>query len=845
MTTTVKNRRLAARLKMSTAIGFTMLSLSGAAAFAQAISVQGNRRVDAETIRGYASRGGSSDDIRRELLGTGLFSEVSVSRRGSQTVISVRENNAINNVAFEGNRRLKSEFLQGEVQSRSRGPISDSLIAADVQKIRELYRRAGYGTTAVTSRLVALPNGRSDVVFTINESGKTGVLEINFSGNTEYGDSRLKGLMSTTEMNLLSWFKTTDVYDPDRIAADLELVRRFYLRNGYADFRVVSSDASFSAERGGYIVNVAVEEGQRYRVSGVQISSRLRDVDGDSLRRVVSTNEGDIYNAEAVERSLSALTVEVARRGYAFTQVRPSGQRDPATGTVSINYVVDEGPRVFVERINVRGNSRTLDEVIRREFDLGEGDAYNRVYIDRAERRLNNLGFFSRVRITNEPGSAPDRVIVNVDVEDKPTGSFSIAGGYSTSDGFIGDVSLSESNFLGRGQFVRIGGSLGQRSQGVEFSFTEPYFLGQRIAAGFDLFTKFQDNGNTSRFTSRTTGFTLRATLPITEEFSVTPRYSLFSTEIRIPNTNSDPYNDCLSPSDGTSPTGPNSVSFGGGSFAGGATCLGNGEASVAIKEARGTRVTSLAGLTFVYNALDNVQTPRNGFYAELRPEIAGLGGDSRFFRVAADARYYREVFDDVVGFVRVQGGHTVGFGNENLRIIDHNFLGPTLVRGFASSGIGPRDVSSPTLAKTAALGGTTYFGGSVEVQFPIPFLPREVGLRGAMFADAGTLFNFDGGRSTALGNCPAGSKGRFFDVNRNGAADDIGVPGINEIACVRDNNIVRTSVGASILWNSPLGPIRFDYAYALTKDEGIRTASGRFGGDQLQAFRFSGGTRF
>ncbi|MCX7324732.1 MAG: outer membrane protein assembly factor BamA [Hyphomicrobiales bacterium] len=852
MTTTVTNRRQAASLKVSTAIGIAMLAMTGTAALAQAVVVQGNRRVDAETIRGFVARGESPDAIRRELMGTGLFSDVRVSRRGSQTVVSVSENNSINNVAFEGNRRLKSDFLSGEVQSRSRGPISDAMIASDIERIKNLYRRAGYNSE-VTSRLVPLPNGRSDVVFTINEGSKSGIREIIFSGNTEYGSSRLKGLMTSTEMNLLSWFKTSDVYDPDKILSDLELVRRFYLRNGYADFRVVSNTTTFDQERGGYIVNIVVDEGPRYTVRDVQVSSRLRDVDPETLRRVISTNVGDTYNAEAVERSLSAVTVEVARRGYAFSQVRPTGQRDPATRTVSINYQVDEGPRVYVERINIRGNTRTMDEVIRREFDLGEGDAYNKVFIDRAERRLNNLGFFNRVRITNEPGSAPDRVVINVDLEDKATGSFSIAGGYSTSDGFIADVSLSESNFLGRGQFVRIGGSYGQKSRGIDFSFTEPYFMGQRIAAGFDLFSKFSDSSSTSRFTSQSTGFNLRATLPITEEFSITARYSLYQTQIKIPNTASNPFNDCsfVVPGQpdltgvGAPPVFP--------STGGTANCLLNGEASIAIKEARGTKMTSLAGLSFVYNALDNVKTPRNGFYAELRPDVAGLGGDSKFARISGEARYYREVLDDVVGFIRVQGGHSMSLGGGPLRIIDHNFLGPTLVRGFAPSGIGPRDVSDFSGSKTGALGGTTYFGGSVEVQFPIPLLPKEIGIRGAVFADAGTLFNFDGGRAAAGGVCAglAGTKARFFDVNRNNAVDG-GPPGINEVACVRDKNMLRSAVGASILWQSPLGPIRFDYAYALTYDKGVlgdgapgRPLGFRYGGDRLQAFRFSGGASF
>lgn len=819
------------RLSRSVGLSAFMLAVSGGVALAQAVVVHGNRRVDAETIRSYAGQGGPQE-IRQSLLATGLFTNVQVSRRGATTVISVQENESINRVAFEGNRRLKSDVLLQQVQSRAGGPMSQALINSDVERLREVYRRAGYGLSSVSGRIAPLPNGRADVVFTINESGKTGVKAINFSGNGAYSSGRLRGLMATTEMNFLSWIKTSDVYDPDRINSDIELIRRFYLKNGYADFQIVGNTARFDEAAGGWIVDITVDEGPQYKVGGVSIESSLRDVDGGELQRYVSTSSGSTYNAENVEKSLLSLTTEVARRGHAFAQVRPRGDRDAAGRQIGITYVIDEGPRVYVERINVRGNTRTRDYVVRRELDLGEGDAYNKVLIDRAERRLNNLGFFNKVRVTNEPGSAPDRVIVNIDVEDKATGSFSIAGGYSTSDGVIGEVSLSESNFLGRGQYVRIAGTLGQRTQGVDFSFTEPYFMGHRIAAGFDLFSKFNDNYNTSRFESRVTGGTVRFTFPITEEFSITPRYSIYQTEIDIPNEVDRPYNDCTVPLVGITPGTagiPASSAF---------NCVTNGEASVAVKEAQGSTLTSLVGLNFNYNSLDSLQNPRNGFVAELKPEFAGLGGDSKFLRVAADARYYREIFDDVVGFVRVQGGH-VQATSGNLRMIDHYFLGPSLVRGFAPSGIGPRDVLSDPTAN--AVGGTTYFGGTLEVQFPIFGLPRDLGLRGAIFADAGTLFNFDGGTKTAAMACPAGSEARAFNVATGGAQSNI--------ACVRDKNILRSSVGVSLLWQSPLGPIRFDYAYALTKDEG-QWSNGpfglaRYGGDRLQAFRFSGGTRF
>lgn len=841
MTSTQKSRSFKTRLSRSVGLSAFMLAVSGGVVFAQAVIVQGNRRVDAETIRNYATQG-DAQDIRQNLLATGLFSNVQVSRRGGQTVISVQENDTINRVAFEGNRRLKSEVLLQQVQSKANGPLSQALIDADVERLKEVYKRSGYAASTISGRIAPLPNGRSDVVFTVNESGKTGVKQINFSGNGVYSSSRLRGLMSTTESNFLSWIKTSDVYDPDRITSDLELIRRFYLKNGYADFRIVGHTDRYDDALQGWVVDVTVDEGPQYKVGNVAVDSALRDIDANSLQRYVATSAGDTYNAEAVEKSLVNLTTEVSRRGYAFAQVRPRGDRDAAGRLIGITYVVDEGPRVYVERINVRGNTRTRDYVVRRELDLGEGDAYNKVMVDRAERRLNNLGFFNKVRITNEPGSAPDRVVVNIDVEDKATGSFSISGGYSTSDGVIGEVSLSESNFLGRGQFVRIAGTIGQRTQGIDFSFTEPYFLGHRIAAGIDLFSKFNDNYNTGRFESRVTGGQLRFTFPITEEFSITPRYSIYTTEIEIPNTTDRPYNDCTFPIAGITPGTPGAVP----GVVGGYNCVTNGEATVAVKEAAGSTLTSLVGLNFNYNSLDSVQSPRNGFIAELKPEFAGVGGDSKFLRVAADARYYREIFDDVVGFVRVQGGHVQATSGD-LRMVDHYFLGPTLVRGFAPSGIGPRDVLNDPTAN--ALGGTTYFGGSLEIQFPIWGLPRDLGLRGAIFADAGTLFDYDGGSKniTTPVACPAGSDARQFNVAIAPSQQAFQ----SNVACVRDKNVLRSSVGVSLLWQSPLGPIRFDYAYALSKDDGqwgLNPTTGlvsKNGGDRLQAFRFSGGARF
>ena len=803
------------------------LAGSVSVAFAQNVVVHGNRRVDTDTVRSYFTGNDVNKGVE-DLRKTGLFSSVRARRDGGTIVIDVAENNVINRVAFEGNSKVKTESLQAEIQTRSRGPFDPAVVDADIQRILEIYRRSGRAAASVKYRIVDLPNGRIDVVFTIDEGGKTGVKEIRFLGNQVYSGYRLRGLMQTTEMNLLSFFKTSDVYDPDKIAADLELIRRFYLKNGYADFRIVNSDATYDPVQQGYIITITLEEGPQYHVGEVGVDSHLPDVPSEALRPLISISAGDIYNGDAVEKTVERLTKEVSKSGYAFSQVRPRGDRDVATHTVRIAFVVDEGPRVYIERIDVRGNTRTRDFVIRREFEIGEGDAYNRALIDRAERRLNSLGYFKKVRITNQPGSQPDRVIIIVDVEDQPTGSFSVSGGYSTTDGFLAELAVSESNFMGRGQFVRAAVTAGQHARGVEFSFTEPYVFDQPIAAGVDLFAKQSDVSRYSFYKNTIVGGTLRFGLPVTDEISFSPRYSVYNQYVSVPNDSKHPYNDCTNPIFGTTPgfdyyalvgITPNLFY----------NCLTNGEASLAIKESQGSRLTSLAGYTLSYNSLDRVKEPTSGIYAELKQDIAGLGGQSRFVRTSGDVRYYHDlVWDDIIGIARLQGGMMQAIGGYQLHVTDNFNLGPSLVRGFAPGGIGPRDVSDYTNSQGNGIGGTKYFGGSLEAQFPIWGLPRELGLKGAVFADAGTLWDYRG--------------------RTNFSQQVFGIPGLPCVApytpplfgqgsCIvlDDEKKIRSSVGASILWASPLGPIRFDYAVVTSKAAH----------DVTQRFRFSGGSSF
>ncbi len=803
---------------------------------ANSIEIEGNSRIDDETIRSYFT---GTDPVAvnkavKELYATGLFSDVHVSHEGGIVVIHVVENNLIGRVVFEGNSKVKSEQLTTEIQSKTRGPFSKTVVEADVERIRDVYRRAGNAAADVSYRLVNLPNGRVDVVFTIKEGEKTGVKSIVFAGNHVYSSGKLRDLMQTTEMNWLSWFKTSDVYDPDRVAADLELIRRFYLKNGYADFRVIGSDARYDASLKGYVVTITVEEGVQYSVAAVDIESHIPAIDSASLRSFLRFGPGQTYNGDLVQKTTEALTTEMMKRGYAFSQVHPRGDRDPTTRTVKVVFVIDQGPRVYVERIDIRGNTRTRDYVIRREFELGEGDAYNKVLLDRAERHLNNLGFFKKVKITTEPGSAADRVIVIVNVEDQPTGSFSVTGGYSTLDGIIGEVSVQETNFLGRGQFVRLAVSGGQYSKGVTFSFTEPYFLGHRIAAGFDVYAKDSSVSPYMFYNNFMVGGTLRLGLPVTEEITFQPRYSIYSSYLSIPNSSTYPYNDCTNPIFGVTPQNDSNGNAIPNQPQASATnsCLTNGEASLALKQAAGTTVTSMPGFTLSYNSLDNNKSPTSGIHADWREDFAGAGGDEHYIRTSADFRYYHSLWDeyDIVGLFHLQGGFLQSVGSNGLRIVDNFMLGPTLVRGFAPAGIGPRDISSGINPDGNPLGGTKYWGASVETQFPIWGLPKEVGLKGALFADAGALWGYHGQTNFAGPNGSTCYTCAIIPYNQA----PLFTQG-NTITVGADTPEIRSSVGASLIWASPMGPIRFDFAKALTKNPW----------DQTQFFSFTGGTTF
>ena len=825
-----------------------LVSAPVAAQTVASIAVEGNRRVEVETIRSYFKPGpggrlgqGQIDDGLKALIETGLFQDVRINQAGGRVVVVVVENPVIGRIAFEGNKKVKDEQLSAEIQSKPRGTLSRPMVQSDAQRIAEIYRRSGRYDVRVTPEIIEQPNNRVDLIFTVTEGGKTGVKTIEFIGNKFYSGYRLKDVIKTRESNLLSFLGGADVYDPDRVEADRDLIRRFYLKNGFADVQVVAALSEYDPDRKGFLVTFKIEEGQQYRVASVNFQTSIATLDPMALRSFSRVNVGSLYNAEALEKSVEEMQIEASRRGYAFAIVRPRGDRNFEQHTVSIVFSVDEGPRTYIERINVRGNTRTRDYVIRREFDLSEGDAYNRALVDRAERRLKNLDFFKSVKIVTEPGSSTDRVILIVDLDEKSTGDFSVSGGYSTTDGALAEVSISERNFLGRGLYAKAAVTYGQYARGYSLSFVEPYLLDYRVALGLDLFQRQQLANSYISYGTKTLGFSPRLGFSLREDLSLQLRYSIYQQQIQLPNAlancNNNPNNGLLAFNPSPAWVNANGVAA---ATAGGAVdlsgaglwCYSDGEASLPVRKElqSGKTLTSSVGYSLNYNTLDNNKNPTDGLLIDWKQDFAGLGGDVKYIKSSIDAKYYTPLVADVVGLIHLQGGILNQFGGSELRMLDHFQMGPNLVRGFAPNGIGPRDINP--YGTRDALGGTKYWGASFELQMPFWFLPKEVGLKGSVYADAGGLFNYQG--PTAWG--------QTGEINVAGCIKPTQITATtaaNPGTCLGlqydDGNVVRTSVGVGLIWASPFGPLRFDYAVPLTK--------GQY--DRVQQFKFGGGTSF
>jgi outer membrane protein insertion porin family len=834
----VRGGLLAALILVATPVAATLagmlVSSPAAAQTVATIQVEGNRRVEVETIRSYFRPGpgghldqGAIDDGLKALIETGLFQDVKINNVGGHLLVTVIENPVIGRIAFEGNKKVKDDQLTAEIQSKARGTFSRPMVQADAERIAEIYRHNGRYDVHVNPQIIEQPNNRVDLVFEITEGSKTGVKQIEFIGNTTYSSYRLKDVIKTRESNFLSFLGGNDVYDPDRVESDRDLIRRYYLKHGFADVQVVAALTEYDPDKKGFLVTFKIEEGQQYRVASVNFASSIATLDGNTLASFSQVYVGSLYNAEALEKSVENMQIEASRRGYAFAVVKPRGDRNFDAHTVSITFAIDEGPRVYIERINIHGNTRTRDYVIRREFDISEGDAYNRALVDRSERRLKNLDFFKTVKITTEPGSSSDRVILNVELEEKSTGDFSVSGGYSTTDGALAEVSISERNLLGRGLYAKAAVTYGQYARGVTLSFVEPYLLDYRVAAGIDVFYREQLPNSFISYGTKTVGFSPRLGFGIREDLSLQLRYSLYQQKVTLPGQ-LDNCNNLAGPTFFPTPAYINQVLGGvdpttntaNGLLPG---CLGDGEASLPVRQelANGATWTSSVGYSLTYNTLDNNKNPTDGLLIDWKQDFAGVGGDVTYLKTAIDGKYYAPLVGDVVGLLHLQGGMLNHVGDQPLRMLDQFQMGPNLVRGFAPNGIGPRDLTFLSYTGTGdAIGGTKYWGASAELQMPFWFLPKEVGLKGAVYADAGSLWGYQGPTQWAATG----------EIN--------GLVNGNKCACgmvFDDTNLVRTSVGVGLIWASPFGPLRFDYAIPITKSKY----------DVVQEFKFGGGASF
>ncbi len=688
----------------TTGISPSVAELSGAGPIAD-IRIEGVERIDPATVRSYLRvlEGDAFDPVAideslKALFATGLFADVVFRRDGDDLVLTIVENPIINRIAFEGNQRIDDEQLSAEVQLRPRVVYTRTRVQADVQRILEVYRRSGRFAATVDPKVIELDQNRVDLVFEIDEGPRTGILRINFIGNSAFSDGTLRGQIQTKESRWYRFLTADDTYDPDRIAFDRELLRRFYLSEGYADFRVVSAVAELAPDREGFIVTFTVEEGDRYQFGVVDVASGLRGLEADSIRDAVVSEAGDWYDANEVEESVTALTAAAEAQQFPFVEVRPRIQRDREELLINVTYEVLEGPRIFIDRIDITGNTRTLDKVIRRELTVAEGDPFNRSRLSQSERSVRDLGYFERVTITSEPGIDPDRADIEVNVAEQATGELSFGAGFSTNDGALGDFSLRERNFLGRGQDVRIGATLSGRRQEYDFSFTEPYFLDRDLSAGFDVFRITRDNQDESSFDEQSLGFGIRFGYPLTERLRQRVSYGWSIREI---------------------------------------TDVGS-DASRLIRDQEGERTVSEVSQELFYDARDSRLRPTSGYYARLSTGVAGLGGDVQYFRAEAESGFFVSLLTDMVLSVSAEVGQIVGLG-QDVNISDRFFLGGDSLRGFEVGGVGPRDLDTDD-----SLGGNQFARGSVELSFPLG-LPDEFALAGHVFTDAGSLAQLDG----------------------------------------------------------------------------------------------------
>lgn len=767
------------------------------------IIVQGNERIEQSTVLSYLPiqqgepvDAAKIDTALKALFRTDLFADVRIDFVNGDLVVNVVENPIINRVIFEGNKGLKEDKLRGEVSVRPRGIFTRARVQQDVQRIIELYRRSGRISAQVEPKVVELPQKRVDLIFEIDEGPKSGILRVNFLGNQEFSDNDLRDVVVTEQSAWYKFFSSNANYDPDRLEYDKEQLRKHYRNRGFYDFRVVSAVAELAPDKNGFVVTYTLDEGPEYAFGKVSVETELERLNKEALTALLPIRTGQTYQDEAIEQATDSLTFAAGAAGFAFVDVRPRYTASPETRTVDVTFQVREGPRVYVDRIDIVGNTQTLDHVIRREMNVVEGDAYNRVLVDRSRNQIRALGFFKEVAIEELPGSAPDRTTLQVRVEEQPTGELSFSAGYSSVDQLVLDLGVTQRNFRGRGQDLRARISVGSYRQIVDFSFTEPRFLGRDLRATLDLYHFRQDYSEFQSYTTAATGGGVRFGFPMTLNSFGSVRYTLRHDSVEIP-------------------SGLCNSAF----------------VSRVFCEQEGDYLTSLVGYTWRWDKRNDPVVPTRGFYTTVSQDFAGLGGDVNYLRTELDGAWYHGFNKDFKLSLSGTAGYITGFGSERIRINDRFYKGGNNFRGFETAGVGPRDLTG---GLNEPLGGKAYAIGTVELEIPT-FIPEQYGIKAALFSDFGTVGMLDDEELYYRpGDLDCLSPTIPDPANPGSILPNPATPGARN-TCIRDDLSLRASAGISIFWRSPMGPIRFDFSQILAKEDY----------DKTETFRFSTSTRF
>ena len=709
------------------------------------ILVQGAKRIDPETIIsfGQIELGEKFDEVKlneiiKNLFDTGLFADVQLSLQDGLLTVFVEENPLINRVVFEGNDRIDSDDLERELQLKPRQVFTRTKVQQDTQRLLDIYRVTGRFGVKVQPQLVMLEQNRVDLIFEIDEGNISKISKISFIGNDKFSDSKLRDVIQSKEDAFYRFLTSDGTYDPDRLNFDGELLRRFYLNNGFIDFQVVSTVGELSTGEDSFAVTFTLDEGKRYKLGKITLESAVEDIDIEDLHHLLKGLEGNWYNARLINKAVDRLVGQLGVDGFAFVDIKREIKRNVNKNAVALALYIEKTPRVYVERINIEGNSRTLDAVIRREFDLLEGDAFNVSKLRRARRSIRNLGFFSKAKVDSMPGSAKDKTIIRVSVEEKSTGEISLGAGFSSQDGPLANIGIRERNLLGKGQDLTFNFKGSAARQEFKIGFTEPYFLDRDVSAGFDLVQSTTDRQTESSFDERKAGGGLRLGYSLGPDLRQRLKYSVERTQIR----NVDD------------------------------------QASIFIKEQEGNNTVSQLSHTTSYDRLDNRRQPSKGYALSLTNDLAGLGGDARHLRSKLRAGYFVPISEDQVLSFRLETGYIKGIGKD-VKIGERFFLGGRKIRGFAPSGVGPRDLETKDV-----LGGNQYYTGSVELRFPIG-LPNELGLKASIFSDVGSLSGLDQNSSQ-----------------------------------IEDSSGLRASVGMGLSWATGIGLMRLDFASAMLKEE-------------------------